>query len=188
MDPIKNLVYLDEYKMYSISSQIFGGLTDFLVDFHHEGGENKEQQSGPFASGKVLASILTSGTSTGERRFLHDYSYTLFESALDKAGKVLDVSNLSHAEIPESLESANFVVVRGKAIFHDMRAIDTILSNFNRLGEALAYVTAFSSGREDVVDNGPESSGSNSKRQAQIQEAARRQAVSKRRADCRSVH
>lgn len=32
MSGIKNFIYLDEYKMYSISSQIFEGITEYLVD------------------------------------------------------------------------------------------------------------------------------------------------------------
>jgi hypothetical protein len=30
MDNIKSFIYLDEYKMYSISSQLFEGLTEYI--------------------------------------------------------------------------------------------------------------------------------------------------------------
>lgn len=38
-----------------------------------------------------MADILTSHTSTEERKFLHDYSYTLFEDALREQRKLLDL-------------------------------------------------------------------------------------------------
>ena len=90
MEAIKNLIYLDEYKMYSISSQLFGGLTEHVINVEHSADEKDERQSGPFGSGRMLANILKSGSSVEERRFLHDFSYTLFETALYGEGKVTD--------------------------------------------------------------------------------------------------
>ncbi|UCF13227.1 MAG: hypothetical protein JSW06_02940 [Thermoplasmatales archaeon] len=43
MNNIKQFIYLDEYKMYSLSSQLFEGITDFLIDSKFE--ETEEQES-----------------------------------------------------------------------------------------------------------------------------------------------
>ena len=36
MDNIKSFIYLDEYKMYSISSQLFEGLTEYILSGEKE--------------------------------------------------------------------------------------------------------------------------------------------------------
>ena len=143
MAAIKNLIYLDEYKMYSISSQLFGGLTEHVINVEHSGDEQDERQSGPFGSGRTLANILKSGTSVEERKFLHDFSYTLFEAALYDEGKVVDISVVDDREIAKAVGSSSFIAVRGRTVFNDTQAIDAIVSNFNKIGEALSYVIGF---------------------------------------------
>ena len=92
MSAIKSFLYLDEYKTYSISSQIFEGITEYLMDYKRTTKEQDERQSGPFTSGRVIADILRSESMTQERKFLHDYSYTLFENRLKEEERVLSIS------------------------------------------------------------------------------------------------
>ncbi len=167
MSTIKNLLYLDEYKMYSISSQLFGGLTASLTNRDQHSEDREDRQSGPFGSGRVMADILGSRTTTEERKFLHDYSYTLFEEALQEQGKILRASATDVEEIESGITEASFVAIRARTVFNDMRAIEYIMSNFNAIGEALTYVSAFSSGLLSDDTTGL------SKRDAQIQEANR---------------
>ena len=54
MPGIKSFLYLDEYKMYSISSQIFEGMTESWVNIRGTSTEEEERQAGPFASGRVI--------------------------------------------------------------------------------------------------------------------------------------
>ena len=58
MQKIKSFIYLDEYKMYSISSQIFKGITEYSIDHHESTTENVETQKGPVVSGRIMADIL----------------------------------------------------------------------------------------------------------------------------------
>ena len=138
---IKSFLYLDEYKMYSISSQIFGGLTEYLIDYHETTREDEERQSGPLGSGRVMANILKSESRTAERKYLHDYSYSLFEAHLKENGKVLSVSEDNINGVIDCVNDFGFVEVRARAVFNDMRVIRSTITNFNALGEALAYVT-----------------------------------------------
>ena len=166
MATIKNLLYLDEYKMYSISSQLFGGLTQYLTSREQRSEDRNEQQSGPLWSGRMMADILSSHTSTEERRFLHDYSYTLFEDALREQGKLLDATDTKFDRITDGSSGPSFIAIRARAIFNDMRAIQSILSQFNIIGAALTYATAFAAG---VFP--PEDDPNISKNQARIREA-----------------
>lgn len=60
MQKIKSFIYLDEYKMYSISSQIFEGITDSLVNYQESTTGQTEKQKGPIDSGRIMGDILKS--------------------------------------------------------------------------------------------------------------------------------
>ena len=143
MQNIKGFVYLDEYKMYSVSSQIFEGITEYLIDYQETTKGETESQRGPFGSGRVMADILKSEYRTEERKYLHDYSYTLFEQELLNNNRVIKVSEENIHDAIESINDTGFIAVRGTAIFNDMRTIKSTMNRFNDLGEAIAYVTNF---------------------------------------------
>ena len=143
MQDIKSFLYLDEYKMYSISSQIFQGLTEYSLDYHGTKDEEEERQSGPLGSGRVIASILKSESSIEAKRYLHDYSYTLFEQHLNAQKKVQVIRGDNIGEVIACLDSLAFVEIRAKAVFNDMNSLNSTIGSFNQLGEALAYVGSF---------------------------------------------
>ena len=143
MQAIKSFLYLDEYKMYSISSQIFEGITEYLIDYQGTAKEQEEQQKGPVGSGRLLADILKSESITQERKYLHDYSYNLFEDRLNESQKILEVSTKNVDEIIDIIDDAGFVKVKAKPIFNDMNIIKSTIGKFNEIGEALAYAGSF---------------------------------------------
>ncbi|ENO8810992.1 hypothetical protein KFZ67_08010 [Photobacterium damselae] len=138
---IKNFVYIDEYKMYSLSSQIFEGVTEYLINNEGSISEGHESQKGPVASGRVLANIIKNESSVTHKKSLNDYSYVLFEKQLFELGKVLEIDSYNIEESLASLNDYSFVKVRGKAIFHDITKIRKTLDSFNDFGEAITYVT-----------------------------------------------
>ena len=143
MEKIKSFIYLDEYKMYSISAQMSGGITDYLMSHQRSKTEETEEQKATFSSGRVVADILTSESGTQEKKHLHDYNYTLFEEGLKKSNKILDISAGNIDENIEQIDNAGFVKVRSKVVFNDMNLIKSTLENFNQIGEALTYVGNF---------------------------------------------
>ncbi len=143
MEKIKNFIYLDEYKMYSISSQIFEGITEYAMNYQESTTEKEEEQKGPVGSSRIMADILKFESGTQEKKYLHDYSYTLFEEKLNKSGKVLSISAEDIDEKIKKIDDAGFVEVRGKAIFNDMNILKSTLENFNDIGKALAYISNF---------------------------------------------
>ncbi len=143
MQAIKSFLYLDEYKMYSISSQIFEGITEYLIDYQGTAKEEEQRQSGPFGSGRVMADILKSESMTEERKYLHDYSYTLFEDFLNGENKVLEISTHNLTVDVDKINDFGFVKVKANVIFNDMDIIKSTMEDFNKFGEALAYVSNF---------------------------------------------
>ena len=144
MQEIKNFIYLDEYKMYSISSQIFEGITEYLIDHQEDTKQENSTEVVPTGSGRIMANILKSESGTQEKRFLHDYNYTLFEEELEKSGKVLCLSNENIDEEISQIDNVGFIKVRGKAIFNDMNILKSTIKNINELGKAIFIITSFS--------------------------------------------
>src|ERR1051326_3168112 len=141
MRPIRLFLYLDEYRMYSVSSQIFEGLSDYVVRQVARTKTTEEDQKGHVGSGRVVADIATEQTKTEERRFLHDYAYTLVEEKLIEEGRVLTVERGGAMPSVDDLAKAGFVKVSGPAFFNDLRAVAEMSKKFNQVGEALAYVS-----------------------------------------------
>jgi hypothetical protein len=145
MKSIRQFLYLDEYKMYSLFSQLFEGSTDYIVRYAEAAQEESETQKGPVASGRVLADLAATKQSQEERRILNDYAYTLFEDEIDRQGILATIEEgvVSTHVVPGSL-----VRVRGTAILNDMRAISSFIKNFNAFGEALTYVQSHAAREE----------------------------------------
>ena len=143
MEKIKSFIYLDEYKMYSISAQMSGGITDYLMSHQKSTTEEAEEQKGPVSSGRVVADILKSESGIQEKKYLHDYNYTLFEEELNKSDKILSLSTVNIDENVEQIDNASFVEVRGNVVFNDMKILKSTFNNFNKIGEALSYITNF---------------------------------------------
>lgn len=143
MRPIKAFLYLDEYKMYSISSQIFEGLTDQIVHSREKETSESEQQKGPVASGRILADIAAERTQISEHRFLHDFAYTLFEEKLVDEGAVLEIQPGISPDWFGKLDAARFVKVRGTALITDVEVVTETMEKFNAIGEAITFVTNF---------------------------------------------
>lgn len=140
MSNLRSYIYLDNYKMYSISSQLFEGLTEYIVTSKHEKQVESDQQKGKHFSGKILADILEFNSSQHEKKYLHDYSFNLLEKELTRKNKILELNQENIEDVLEDINSYSFVKIKGKVIFNDMLMLEKTMRNFNDLGESLGYV------------------------------------------------
>lgn len=129
--------------MYSISSQVFEGLTEYVTSYSQNSNHDLESQEGPVGSGRVLADIISKQASTEERKFLHDYSYNLFEEKLLNDKRVLEIDLNNIDKMIRKLEEYDFVKVRGRLLFSDIKLINDTIENINKLGEAFVYLTNY---------------------------------------------
>lgn len=137
---IKSIIYLDEAKMYSMSSQIFEGVTEYVLKEVSSTKEDSEEQKGPVGSGRVLADAMKLSERSVEKRFLHDHSLSLFEARLAELQLVDHVDSRAGSEL---IVSKSFVRVVARASFIDAAKITSMLNSFNEIGEALAHVTKY---------------------------------------------
>ncbi len=142
MDNIKSFIYLDTNKMYSLSAQLFEGLTETIINKQSEGQTVTEEQKGEVFSGRIIGDILKKETEKTELKFLHDYAYTIFEDKILNSSKVITLAKQTDVTIDE-IENYSFIKVTGYPSFNDVKMIRETLSQFNEFGEALQYITTF---------------------------------------------
>ena len=135
---IKNFIYLDEYKMYSLSSQIFEGITEYLVSTSHNEEGEENTQKGEIGSGRILADIIKKTNTTQEKKYLHDYSYSIFEKHLLDNEKVIDINTTESKSLIDRIASKSFIKITGKVVFNDIGHLSRVMKDFNKMGMALA--------------------------------------------------
>lgn len=166
-DTIKSFIYLDEYKLASLSSQLFEGMTEYVlrsaVDTHTE----NSTQKGTLFKGSIMGDAITEGNASAEKRFFHDFAYTMFENELFERGKI---HNVTEDDTLTVLSTAKLIKITGKAIFDDYQAVIDTLTNFNSIGEALAYCSMLSEGvnLSDVFNRQSDSKDRNNKAKNKI--------------------
>lgn len=141
MKKLRSFVYLDNYKMYSISSQLFEGLTEYIVKSETTNTKEEEKQKGPIGSGKILGDIIEKDINQTEKKFLHDFSYNLFEETLINENRVLELNKSNIKDNITKISDFSFVKISGNVIFNDLKIMEDTIKNFNQIGEAFGYIT-----------------------------------------------
>jgi len=140
MKKLRSFLYLDNYKMYSFSSQLFEGLTEYIVESHASKVSSEASQKGKIGSGRIIGDIIENNSSHSEKKFLHDYSYYLFEEALVAQNRVLSISAENYHENIDKISDYSFVKISGKVIFNDAKILEETIKNYNEFGEAVGYL------------------------------------------------
>lgn len=135
---IKSFIYLDDNKMYSLSSQVFEGITQYIlkedVNVYGEG----QEQKGQLLSGRFMADMLFQRNAKSEMRYLHDFAYNLFENEL--VSRKLLFESVKETKITE-LKDKSFIKVKGKIIFENYAKILYTLEHFNAIGRAVGELS-----------------------------------------------
>jgi len=148
---VKSFIYLDQYKMYSLSSQLMEGVTDYILKESKESVSENEQQKGPVASGRIIAEIIETASASYEKKFLHDYAYSLFEDKLLAEGKVKDINfEDSVLEVRSNVGNCKIVRVKARAQFVDSLEIVNSLRSMQEVAQSLGVVTS-NDAREAIV-------------------------------------
>jgi len=141
MKRIRLFIYLDNYKMYSISSQLFEGLTEYIVKSETANFKETNSQKGNFGTGRLMADIVEKNAQSTEKKFLYDYAYTLFEDALKNEERILEINSQNIQQTISQINDYSFVKITNQILFNDTKIVNDTLSKFNSVGEAFAYIT-----------------------------------------------
>jgi len=137
---LKNFIYLDQDKMYSISSQMFEGIAQEILQENLQENSKSENQKGPRLSGQVLADVVINTTKSIEKKFLHDYSFTLFEKELNEKNIILDITELNESDINSKIHSFSFIKITKEVTFNDHLKLQDFFSQFNQVGTAISRI------------------------------------------------
>ncbi|MDE0087530.1 MAG: hypothetical protein OXU23_17540 [Candidatus Poribacteria bacterium] len=144
MDKIKNFIYLDDYKMYSMSSQVLGGVVHSKSSYEDvTKGASRNIEGIEHSELHEEVPIIEQGFGGVEHKHVHDYAYLDFENRLKKDGKII---SLSTEKIDTSITQLNneFVEIRGKATLIDMNTLKSTIGNLNEISKSLTNVVNFS--------------------------------------------
>ena len=133
---IKSFIYLDDYKLYSLSSQLFKGFTEYIISGTTTSHTEEESQKGTFSSGKVMSDLLEKVKTSTEKKFLHDYAFNLLEAELVNQGLLYKISS---TDTTDTVQSKSIIKVSGRAIFNDYRILQGTMSRFNSIGESFGH-------------------------------------------------
>ena len=132
---LKNIIYIDYEKVYSLSSQLFEGVVQSAVE---------EQASTLSNSDAVEVKTQTKSSNTSDTNKLstvinpHDYHYLKFEKELFHRGLIKSIS--SGDFYPEEIESGQFVKIKCAIEINDYKKLKDTTKNFTDLGYAIHYV------------------------------------------------
>lgn len=133
---IKSFIYLDDYKLYSLSSQLFQGFTEYIISGNIASIAEEETQKGQFISGKVMSDILRKEKSSTEKKYLHDYAFNLLETELNSRDILHTITS---TDTIDTIQSRGIIKVTGRAVFNDYNSLQSIISRFNNIGESFGY-------------------------------------------------
>lgn len=135
--PVKLFVYLDEDKMFSLSSQFFEGITNGIMMGDVSAHGQTESQLGEVMSGNFMASMMLQQNTTSVSRSLNDFAFTLFEKELVRRDLLYTVKA---EDTPDSLRGKCFVKVVGHVSIYDFATTLNTVEKFNDLGRAIGYL------------------------------------------------
>lgn len=165
---MRSFIYLDEQKMYSLSSQLMEGVTDFVLRESRQARADTEEQKGPVDSGKKMAGIIESTSSSFEKKFLHDYAYSIFETRLIDDGKleILDeTAGFDKFDISQS--GPRLVKVKAKAKLIDAAATAKALESLVEMLQCLSILSVHDD-REALVSELLTTSDTHKSRKSQL--------------------
>lgn len=91
-------------------------------------------------SGNIMRELFQHENGSSEKRYFHDYAYSLFEKELTERGLLSTIED--NADMGD-MTGKQFVKVSGKAYFNDYKALKETFGRFNEIGSALGYIQCY---------------------------------------------
>jgi hypothetical protein len=143
MANIRDFIYLDVERLYSLYSQVFEGVTERIIQSFIDGLQQKDSQKGPLLKGSDIETQIIEVSRRTENKFLFDHMYNRLE---DKLRQAIITPHEVTPENYKEITRETVIKVSGRALIMDFGRIRSFAEQFNRLGEELAYITHHSSG------------------------------------------
>lgn len=140
MKKIKSFSYLDEYKMFSLFSQMFEGLTYNLTNTTSNAESDSDQQLGPFFSGKEMANTIYNRNETKENKILHDHIFNLFVEKLEETKSCINITQENIESEITNIPQYSFIAIKGFSHIYDMESLRKLMTEMPDIDKALNYI------------------------------------------------
>jgi hypothetical protein len=140
---LRNFIYLDTQKLYSIYSQLFNGFTESFISESSNIETKGENQKGPLGSGHSLNDLLEVASKSVEKKFLHDQAYSKLENYLEEELLLQEVISNSTEVTVDLLEGKPFVKIKALVRFDNYEKIKNFFRDFNKIGLAISSLSHF---------------------------------------------
>lgn len=132
---IREFIYVDIPKLYSLYSQFFGGVTEQVIE---QSINQKLTGSGSVGVFRTQNDSVQASDSVGrlESIFLHDHMYNLLEEKLHPL--LQDLTRSEEVNLTKLVDDP-FIKVSGRAEIEDYSQLSTFVDNFNRLSDVIAH-------------------------------------------------
>jgi hypothetical protein len=142
MTKIRDFIYLDVERLYSLYSQVFEGVADQIVQSYIDSLESKEtSKKTPLLRNSDIETKVVEVSRRTENKFLYDHMYNQLEERLSDA--IREVAGITQVNYAEITGQAFAIKVTGLAEIEDFQRIKEFISDFNSMGEAIHYITSF---------------------------------------------
>lgn len=136
---IRDFIYVDAERLYSVYSQVFEGVADQIVTSYMDGLRSQETAKGLPLSGSEIEHETCEGQNRTESRVLYDHLYNRLEEKLGEV--ILSDPDVTPANYREQLTGTFMVKVTGEAVIEDYERYRMFTEKFNTIGEAIAYAS-----------------------------------------------
>jgi hypothetical protein len=134
---LRDFVYLDAGRLYSLYSQVFEGVADQIVNSFERALTHSDEQRGPLFGGSAIESRSAELSRRTENTILYDSMYARFEERMSEG--MVDASKFSVEILRQTAVDASFVRVTGNAELEDYGRMRLFFEKFNEIGAAIAY-------------------------------------------------
>lgn len=135
---IREFIYLDVPKLFSLYSQVFEGISEKIVEERITQIITGETQ-GSFIKQADSASQALEGSRRVESGILHDHMYNRLEKKIEST--MIDASKIKKEEIEQNLSKNPIIKISGRSEIEDYERANILLEKFNEIGAIIAYAT-----------------------------------------------
>jgi hypothetical protein len=136
---IRDFIYVDVERLYSLYSQVFEGVADQIIQSYMDASTTTDTQKESLLKGGSIEAQVAEMSRRTENKFLYDHMYNLFEGKV--RGAILESPSATTANFREVIGQAFLIKVSGAAEIEDYTRLNIVMSKFNEVGEAIAYAS-----------------------------------------------
>lgn len=141
---LKDFIYMDKDRLYSLYSQIFEGVIESLVTSRFVDEENQKTD-------KKLEQRLIEASFKSQNIVLFDHMYNMLEEKMQPY-----IFNIDSKTAIDDIPIDGIVKVSGEAVIDDYEHLGYFFENYNSIGESLAAITLISNNNSSISNNGIE--------------------------------